>query len=134
MFSFFLSKPMIFSIMLFNSIQFSCSVVSSLLQPYGLQDTRLPCLSPTPRACSNSCPLIWWCHPTIASSVVSLSSCLQSFPASGSFPMSQFFTSGGQNIGASAFPLCYMTALLLQSNTVAIKIVLFLLELRTMHI
>ena len=63
---------------------------------------RLPCPSPTPGAYSNSCPLSWWCHPTISSSVISLSSCLQSFPASGFFPMSQFFTSGGQSIGASA--------------------------------
>ena len=79
----------------------SHSVASDSLQPHGLQHTRLPCPS-TPRACSNSCPLSWWCHPTISSSVIPFSSCLQSFPASGSFPMSQFFTSGGQNIGASA--------------------------------
>ena len=83
------------------SIQFSCSVISDSLRPHGLQYTRLPCLSPTPRACSNSCPLSRWCHPTISCSVVPFSH-LQSFPASGSFPMSQFFTSGGQNIGASA--------------------------------
>ena len=76
--------------------------MSNSLWPHGLQHTRLPCPSPTPRACSNSCPLSWWCHPTISSSVVSSFSCLQSFPASGSFPMSQFFTSGGQSIGASA--------------------------------
>ena len=63
---------------------------------------RLPCLSPTPRACSNSRPLSWWCHPTISSSVIPFSSWLQSFPASGSFPLSQFFVSGGQNIGVSA--------------------------------
>ena len=69
--------------------------------PHGLQHTRLPCPSPTPRAYSNSCPLSWWCHPTISSSVVTFSFCLQSFPASGSFPMSQFFTSGGQSIRAS---------------------------------
>ena len=61
-----------------------------------------PCLSPTPRACWNSCPLSWWCHPTISSSVTPFSSCFQSFPASGSFPRSQFFASGGQRIGASA--------------------------------
>ena len=67
-----------------------------------LQHTRLPCPSPTPRACSNSCPLSWWCHPTISSSVIPFSYCLQSFPASGSFPMSQFFASGSQRIGASA--------------------------------
>ena len=67
-----------------------------------MQHARLPCLSPTPRACSNSCPLSQWCHPTISSSVVPFSSCLQSFPASGSFPMSQFFAWGGQSIGVSA--------------------------------
>ena len=69
---------------------------------YGLQHARLPCPSPTPGACSNSCPLSQWCHLTISSSVVPFSSCLQSFPASGSFPLSQFFTSGGQSIGVSA--------------------------------
>ena len=74
----------------------------TLLWPYGLQHTRLPCPSPSPRACSNSCPLSWWCHPTISSSVVPSSSCLQSFPASRSFPMSQLFTSDSQSIGASA--------------------------------
>ena len=79
-----------------------CSVVFNSLQPHGLQHTRLSYPSPSPRACSNSCPLSWWCHPTTSSSVVPLSSCLQSFPASGSFPMSQFLTSGGQSIGASA--------------------------------
>jgi len=67
-----------------------------------MQHPRLPCLSPASRACSNSCPLSWWCHPTISSSVVPFSSCLQSFPASRSFPMSRFFTSGGQSIGVSA--------------------------------
>ena len=85
-----------------QSVQFSHSVMSDSLQPHGLQHTRLPCPSPTPRACSNSCPSIQWCHPTISSSVVPLSSHLQSFPASGYFPMSQFFTSGGQSIGVSA--------------------------------
>ena len=84
------------------SVQFSHSVMSDSLQPQGLQHTRLPCPSPTPRACSNSCPLSWWCHPTISSSIVPFSSCLQSFPASGSFQISQFFSSGGQSIGASA--------------------------------
>ena len=84
------------------SIQFSRSVVSDPLRPDGLQHPRLPCPSPTPRACSNSCPSSWWCHPTISSSVIPVSSCLQSFPASGSFPMSQLFESGGQSIGASA--------------------------------
>ena len=67
-----------------------------------LQHTRPLCPSPTPGACSNSCPLSWWCHPTISSSVIPFSSCLQFFSSSGSFPMSQFFTSGGQSIGASA--------------------------------
>ena len=71
---------------LFLSVQFSCSVVSNSLQPYGLQHARPPCPSPTPRACSNSCPSSWWCHPTISSSAIPFSSCLQSFPASGSFP------------------------------------------------
>ena len=85
-----------------SSVQFSHSVVSDSLRPQGLQHARLPCPSPTPRAYSKSCPLRWLCHPTISSSVVPFSSCLQSFPASGSFPMSQFFTSGGQSIGVSA--------------------------------
>ena len=85
-----------------TSVQFSRSVVSNSLQPHGLQHARIPCPSPTPRACSNSCLLSWWCHPAISSSVVPLSSCLWSFPASGSFPMSQFFTSGSQSIGVSA--------------------------------
>ena len=76
--------------------------MSDSLRPHGLQHAKLPCPSPTPRACSNSCPLSRWCHPTISSSVVPFSSCLQSFPASRSSPMSQFFTSGDQSIGASA--------------------------------
>ena len=76
--------------------------MSNSLQPHKLQHTRPPCPSPTPRAYSNSCPLIWWCHPAISSSVVPFSSCPRSFPASGSFPMSQFFASGGQSIGVSA--------------------------------
>ena len=80
----------------------SCSVVSDSLRPHGLQHARLPCPSSTPRAYSNSCLSSQWCHPTISSSVIPFSSCLKSFPASGSFPMSQFFASGGQNIGASA--------------------------------
>ena len=78
------------------------SVVSDSLQPHGLQHTMLPCPSPTPGAWSNSCPLSPWCHPTISSSVIPFSSCVQSSPASGSFPISQFFTSGGQRIGPSA--------------------------------
>ena len=81
---------------------FSFSVVSDSLRPHGLQHTRIPCPSPTPGAYSNSCPSNWWCHPTISSSVIPFSSCLQSFPASGSFLMSQLFTSGGQSIGVSA--------------------------------
>ena len=82
-------------------VQFSHAVVSNSLWPHGLQHTRLPCPSPTPGACSNSCPLSQCCHPTSSSSVVPFSSCLQSFPALGFFPRSQFFTSGGQSIGAS---------------------------------
>ena len=78
--------------------QFSCSVVSDSLRPHGPQYARLPCPSPTPRAYSNSCPSHWWCHTTISSSVIPFSSRLQSFPASGSFPMSQFLASGGQSI------------------------------------
>ena len=84
------------------SVQFSRSVVSDSLRPHGLQHTRPPCPPPTPRVYSNSCPLSWWCHPTITSSVIPFSSCPQFFPASGSFPMSQLFTSGGQNIGVLA--------------------------------
>ena len=84
------------------SVQFSCSVMSDSLQPHEVQYARLPCPSPTPGACSNSCLLSQWCHPTISSSVVPFSSCLQSFPASGSFQLSQFFASGGQSIGVSA--------------------------------
>ena len=82
--------------------QFSHSVMSNSLWPHGLQHARLTCSSPTPRVYSNSCPLGWWCHPTISSSVIPFSPDLQYFPASGSFPMSQFFTSGGQSIGVSA--------------------------------
>ena len=80
-----------------KAVEFRCS-----LRPYGLQPTRLPCPSPTPGACSSSYPLSQWCHPTISFSVVPFS-CLQSFPASESFPVSQFFTSGCQRIGASAW-------------------------------
>ena len=110
------------------SVQFSCSVMSDALQPHGLQHPRFPCPSTTPRACSNSCPLSRWCHPTISSSVCPFSSCLQSFPASGSFPMSQFFASGGQRIGVSAlasvlpmniqdwFPLGLTDLIFLRSN------------------
>ena len=80
------------------SVQFSHSVMSNSLRPHEPQHARPPCPSPTPRVYSNSCPLSWWCHPTISS----FFSCLQSFPASGSFQMSQLFASGGQSIGASA--------------------------------
>ena len=82
--------------------QFINSIVSNSLQPHELQHARLPCLSPRPGACSNSCPLSRWCHPTISSFVVPFSSRLQSFPATGIFPKCQFFTSGGQSSGASA--------------------------------
>ena len=85
-----------------TTVQFSCSVVSNSLQPQGLQHARLPWLLPTPRAFSNSCPSSRWCHPTISSSVAPFSSCLQSFPTSGSFQMSQLVISGGQSIGVSA--------------------------------
>ena len=86
----------------FYTCQF-CSVIQSCLtlQSHGLKNARPPCPSPTPRACSNSCPLSRWCHPTISASVIPFSSCLQSFPASGSFPMNQLFISGSQSIGVS---------------------------------
>ena len=90
--------------------------MSDSLRPHGLQHARLPCPSPTPRACSNSCPLSQWCYPTISSSVVPFSSCLQSFPASGAFLVSQFFASGGQSTGTSAsasvLPILFRTDLL----------------------
>ena len=82
--------------------QCTCSVVSDSLQPHGLQHARLPCPSPTPGACLNSCPSSRWCHPAITSFVVPFSSCLQSLPASGSSQLNQFFASGGQSIGVSA--------------------------------
>ena len=85
-----------------RSVQFSCSVVSDSLWPHELQHARPPCPSPTPGVYPNSCPLSQWCHPTISSSVVPFSSCPQSFPASGSFQMSQLFASGGQSIGVLA--------------------------------
>ena len=111
-------------------VQFSCLVVSDSLWPHGLwphglQHARLPCPSPTLGACSNSCPLNRWCHPTISSSVIPFS-CLQSFPASGSFPMSQILASGGQSIGVLAsvllmniqdwFPLGMTGLISFQSN------------------
>ena len=114
-----------------TSVQFSHSGVSNSLQPHGLQHTRFPCPSPTPRAYLNSCLSCQWCHPTMSSSVIPFSSCLQSFPASesflmswffiaggqciglsasasGSFPMSQFFTSDGQSIGASTYAFFHL--------------------------
>ena len=110
----------------FSSVQLSCSVMSNSLQPYGLQHARLLYPSLTPKACSNSSPLGQWCHPTISSSVTHFFSCPQSFPSSESFPMSQFFTSGGQSIGASAsvlpmniqdwFPLGWTGLISLQSE------------------
>ena len=113
---------------IFSSVWFSHSVMSDSLWPHGLQHARPPCPSPTPGVYSNSCPLSWWCNPTISSSVVPSSSCLQSFPASASFPMSPFFSSGGQSIGVSAsasvlpkniqdwFPLGWTGGISLQSK------------------
>ena len=93
---------------MFFLLLFSCSVVFNSLRPHGLQHARLPCPLISPRVCSNSCPLSQWCHPIISSSVTHFS-CHQSFPASGSFPVSQLFTSGGQSIGtlvlASVLPM-----------------------------
>jgi len=84
------------------SVQFSHSFMSHSLWPHGLQHVRPPSSSPTPGIYSNSCPLSWWCHPAISSSVVPFSTCSQSFPASGSFKLSQIFASGSQSIGVSA--------------------------------
>ena len=92
-------KLLVFQI---SSVQFICSPMSDSLLPHRLQHTRPPCLSPAPGVYSNSCPLNRWCHPTISSSVVPFFSHLLSFPESGSFPMNQFFTSGGQSIEVSA--------------------------------
>ena len=95
----------VFTLSIFNlyySVQFSHSVVSDSFRPHELQHARPPCPSLTPGVHPNSCPLSRWCHPTISSSVVPFSSCPESFPASGSFPMSQLFASGGQSIGVSA--------------------------------
>ena len=94
-----------------HSVQFTCSVVSNSSQSHELQHARLPCPSPTAEVYPNSCPLSRWCHPNISSSVVLFSSCLQSFPASGSFQMSQLFASDGQNTGVS------VSALVLPMNT-----------------
>ena len=111
-----------------DSVQFSHSVVSNSLRPYGLQHARPPCPSQTPGVYSNSCPSSQWCHPAISPSVVPFSSCLQSFPASGSFQMSQLFASGGRRIGVSAstsvlpmniqdlFPLGWTSWISLQSK------------------
>ena len=90
------------SLLAAGSVQFSHSVVSDSLRPHELQHARPPCPSPTPGVYPNSCPLSQWCHPTISSSVVPFSSCIQPFPASWSFQMNQFFTSGGKSIGVSA--------------------------------
>ena len=126
-------KPTALLICIFSSVQFSCPVVSDSLRPHGLQHTRPPCPSPTARVYSNSCPLSWWCHPTISSSVVLFYSSLQSFPASGSFQMSQFFASEGQSTGVSAstwvlpvniqdwFPLGWTGWISLQSNQGTLK-------------
>ena len=89
-------------LLVISLVQSTYSVMSISLQPHGLQHARLPCPSPTPEAYPNSCPLSWWCHPTISSSVLPFSSHLQSFPASGSFQMNQLFASGYQSIGVSA--------------------------------
>ena len=93
-----------------SSVQFSPSVVFNSLRPYESQHTRPPCPSPTPRIYPNPCPSSQWCHPAISSSVVPFSSCPQSFPASGSFPMSQLFAWGGQSTGVSAS--AYLTTIL----------------------
>ena len=92
-----------------SSVQFSRSVMFDPLQPHGPQHTRLPCPSPTPGVHPNPCPLSRWCHSTISSSVTPFSSCLQSFPASGSFPVSQFFASSGHSMGVSAHQLASIT-------------------------
>ena len=94
-------EPLVF-IQNFSSVQSSHSVMSDSLRPHEPQHARPPCPSPTPRVYPNLCPLCWWCHPTISYSVILFSSCPQSFPASGSFQMSELFSSGGQSIGISA--------------------------------
>ena len=97
-----LSGPILTAPLLHEMLLFSHWVVSDSLPPHRLQHGRLPCPSLSPGVCSNLCPLSQWCHPTISYSVTSFSSCPQSFPASGSFPVIQLFASGGQSIGASA--------------------------------
>ena len=99
---FFTVQPSLWSNSHIHTCCWVTSVVSDSLRPHGLQHARLPYPWLTPGACSNSCPLSWWCHPTISSFVLPFSSCLQSFPASGSFQMSQFLASGFQSIGVSA--------------------------------
>ena len=89
----------------FSSVQFSRSVMTNSLWPHEPQHAKPPCPSPTPGEYSNSCPLSWWCHPTISSCVIPFYSCLQTFPASGSFPNSQLVTPGGQRIGVAASAL-----------------------------
>ena len=123
----YLFSPLLFSVQ-FSSVQFCCSVVSDSLWPHETQHARPPCPSPPPGVHSDSCPSSQWCHPAISSSVVPFSSCLQSFPALGSFLMSQFFASGGQNTGVSAsasvlprniqdwFPLGWTSWISLQSK------------------
>ena len=90
------------SMTVISSVQFSCSVVFDSLQPHELKHARPPCPSPTPGVHPNPCPLCWWCHPTISSSIIPFPSCPQSLPASGSFQVSQFFVSGEQSTGVSA--------------------------------
>ena len=126
-------KPLCLSVLFFillwfNAAQFSHSAISTSLWPHGLQHARPPCPSPTPGAYSDSFPLSWWCHPTISSSVIPFSSSLQSFTASGSFQVSQFFASGGQSTGVSvsasvlpvniqdSFPLGWTSWISLQSK------------------
>ena len=103
--------------LLFSVVQFTCSVVSDSLQPHGLQHARPPCPSPTPGIYSNSWPLSQWCHPAISSSIVPFSSCPQSLPASGSFPVSQLFAWGGQSIGVSASALALPMNIALPMNS-----------------
>ena len=98
-------KPAFSSFTFISSVQFSHSVISDSVRPHELQHTRPPCPSPTPRVHPNPCPMSWWCHSTILSSVIPFSSCPQTFPASGSFLMSQFFASNGQSIRDSALVL-----------------------------
>ena len=102
-----------FNFQRFESVQFSRTVMSDSLRPHELQHARPPCPSPTPGVHSNPCPLSQGCHPAFSSSVIPFSSCSQSFPASGSFPVSQLFTSGGQSIGVSASTSVLLNKLIL---------------------